>query len=1224
MIQITNTNKNKSLSTERSELDEVNHVWFHQTIKINYILMKNIKYSLLFVLCSYCLFSCKSTEEKSKQKSLDLMTIKTLGLAYLEEFKLDEAEVEFLKFIDLEPKEKLGYANLGLVYLRMGKYPEAEKQLLKAIKIDPKDPDIRLILSTVYQMNDQRQRSISELIEALKFSPDHIKILYDLSELYSVESDEESQKQRENYILRLVEKASGNIVPHLNLTEIYIRKGDPDKAIEQMEIIHKQFPEFPKEAIDYYDKTLSSLKKPVKENAITNFTIFHNYLKVTSPYQAGIMDLKGPGGSLIGFPLITFDQQSSSQINENESLLDVIKYTDVTSSAGLDIVPAFGEGENSEFRNSTHVEAADYDGDGDIDLYVGSYDPVSSSYKHYLFNNEMGRFKDVSDEAGIRCSGIESSAAFADYDNDGFPDLYIVKEGGDVLYRNTGKGTFEDVTEKAEIGSKKGGNTALFFDLDHDGDLDLFETRSNSNLFFRNNSDGTFQEQAEKMGIAGGDVISRDEAFGDFDEDGDIDFIVVNENAGNILYSNQRQGVFKDITENSGLKSEGGSGAITVGDYNNDGFLDLFITSVNGDNHELFRNMGNGNFERGINTKEMLSALQHVKAYDASFFDFDNDGFLDLFIAGESAEKGGRGLFLYHNDGKGKFTDVSDLLPEEVKSGRQIAVFDYNDDGDLDVVIAGLNGGVFLLRNDGGNNNHFIRMKLVGLRAGSAKNNHFGIGVKVEMRSGDLYQTMVVTDPNIHFGIGNRSIVDVIRITWTNGVPQNIFFPGTDQSLIEAQTLKGSCPFLYTWNGDEYVFTKDIMWRSALGMPLGIMGGNTAYAFPDASDDYIKIPGEVLKPRKGVYSIQVTSELWETIYFDKIQLIAVDHPDSVDIFVPEQFSPPPFPGNKVYQVKEKHIPVSAIDSQGNDALSFIADKDDRYLSDFKPDKYQGVTELKDLVLDPGKVGQTRNLYLFMNGWIFPTDASINVAISQSHDMKVITPVVQVINKDGEWETVIDKLGFPMGKDKTVIADLSGKFLSGDHRVRIRTNMEIYWDYVFFSDCLSNASVISTMINPVSADLHYRGFSRSYKRGGRYGPHWFDYSDVDKDNKWRDLSGQYTRYGNVLPLLTESDNKYIISNAGDETSIEFDAKGLPELKKGWRRDFLIHSVGWVKDGDINTAYGNTVLPLPFHGMSSYPPAEKDSYPKDPELQKYNQEYNTRVVTPDRFLNALRGK
>ena len=280
--------------------------------------------------------------------------------------------------------------------------------------------------------------------------------------------------------------------------------------------------------------------------------------------------------------------------------------------------------------------------------------------------------------------------------------------------------------------------------------------------------------------------------------------------------------------------------------------------------------------------------------------------------------------------------------------------------------------------------------------------------------------------------------------------------------------------------------------------------------------------------------------------------------------------------------------------------------------------------MKDLILDLGEIDQSKNLYLFMNGWIFPTDASINVAISQSHDMKVISPVIQVINKNGEWETAIEHLGFPMGKDKTVIADLSGKILTKDHRIRIRTNMEIYWDQIFFSDCLSNAPVISTVLNPVSADLHYRGFSRSFRKGGRYGPHWFDYSTVEKESKWRDLTGNYTRYGDVLPLLKESDNKYIISNAGDETSVEFSTNGLPALKNDWKRDYLIHSVGWVKDGDLNTAFGKTVLPLPFHGMKSYPPAENDSYPKDPELQKYLKEYNTRVITTDSYLNALKPK
>jgi cytochrome c-type biogenesis protein CcmH/NrfG len=1184
--------------------------------------MKKLAIVLISALSVFVLFSCKPNPEKEKQKAVELMTTQTLGLAYLEEFKLDDAEKAFLKYIKLAPDDKLGYANLGLTYLRMGKYPEAEKRLLKAIAIDPKDPDSRLILATVYQMNDQRDKAITGLKKSLEFAPDHIKTLYDLAELYGASKDDQSGKLRKDVVKQLVEKAPGNLVPHLLLSDILIHEGELDQALDQMEVIHKQFPEFPKEAVEFFTKTLDFLRKGDKDNATIQFTIFHNYLKVTAPYQAGIMDLKGPGGSLIGFPLITFDQQQSSgPVTDTRSVLDVIRFNDVTESAGLNVVPSYKEGENPDYKNSTHITTGDYDGDGDIDLYAGSYDPVSGTYKHYLFNNDMGRFRDVSAEVGITHTGKESYATFADYDNDGFPDLFIVREGGDILYKNAGPEKFENVTAKSKAGSPSGGNMALFFDMDHDGDLDLFEARSNGDLLFRNNSDGTFEDVSQKLGLPA-NLVTRDAAFGDFDGDEDIDFVVINENAGNILLSNQRQGVFKDITASSGLKNEEGSYAVTVGDYNNDGNLDMFIASVKGGSHRLYQNMRNGTFEEVKNDQQMFASLNHVKANDALFFDFDNDGFLDLLVAGESTDNDGRGVALFHNDGKGNFTDVSQLLPETLKSGNKIAVFDYNDDGDLDVVLTGVNGGITLLRNDGGNTNHYIRIKLVGLRAGSAKNNHFGIGAKMEVRAGDLYQTMVVTDPNVHFGIGKRTTADVIRITWTNGVPQNIFFPGTDQSLVESQTLKGSCPFLYTWNGDEFVFVKDVLWRSALGMPMGIMTENTKYAFPDASDDYLKVPGEVLKPRNGEYSIQLTSELWETIYFDKVQLVAVDHPDSVDVFVPEQFTPPPFPGQKIYCVGKKQLPVSAFDSKGNDVLLFLSAKDDRYLSGFNPDRYQGITEMQNLILDPGPAGKSGKLYLFMNGWIFPTDASINFALSQNSSLKVQAPVIQVVGKNGEWITVSDKLGFPMGKDKTVVADLTGKFLTNDHRVRIQTNMEIYWDYIFFSGELSMVPVTSTVMNPVTADLHYRGFSKSFRKGGRYGPHWFDYNAVDKDVKWRDLTGNYTRYGDVLPLLTESDNKYIISNAGDETSVTFNEKSLPALKAGWKRDFLIHTVGWVKDGDLNTSFGNTVNPLPFHGMKSYPPGPEDKYPSDPELQKYNREYNTRVVTPDRFLNALK--
>ena len=408
-----------------------------------------------------------------------------------------------------------------------------------------------------------------------------------------------------------------------------------------------------------------------------------------------------------------------------------------------------------------------------------------------------------------------------------------------------------------------------------------------------------------------------------------------------------------------------------------------------------------------------------------------------------------------------------------------------------------------------------------------------------------------------------------------------------------------------------------------LGMPLGIMGEQevTKYACSDASVDYIKIPGEFLKPKKGKYSIQVTDELWETIFLDKIELIVLDHPDSVDLFVDERFTPPGNSGYKVYQVREKHIPVSAINKNGTNLLPFIAEKDDKYVSNFKQGKYQGVTEMTDLILNLGEIDPSAGISLYLNGWIFPSDASINASISQSDEIKIISPYIQVINKKGEWETIVDNLSFPMGKDKTIVVELSGKIPTSDSRIRIRTNMEIYWDHVFYTNDSPSAPIRSSKLNPCSADLHYRGFSHTYRKGGRYGPHWFDYNNVTTDQKWRDLLGNYTRYGDVLPLLTTADDKYIIKNAGDETTIEFSAENLPELPKGWKRDFLIHSVGWVKDGDLNTATGKTVLPLPFHGMSRYPYGSEESYPSDPEYMEYLKVYNTRKVTTENFRKAI---
>ncbi|MCK4754713.1 MAG: VCBS repeat-containing protein, partial [Calditrichia bacterium] len=231
------------------------------------------------------------------------------------------------------------------------------------------------------------------------------------------------------------------------------------------------------------------------------------------------------------------------------------------------------------------------------------------------------------------------------------------------------------------------GHAALFADLDLEGDLDLFIATGSQNRLYRNNSDRTFSEIADEVGISGEKNIlnSRDVAFGDFDDDGDIDLFVVNQDGSNQYYDNLRQSYFRNLTEQKGLITDGGSGAVAVGDYNNDGYLDLFLTDMTGGRHLLYRNRGDGTFEVDTNSDSTFENIGEVSGLDASFFDADNDGYLDLLVAGKSNEISAKrnGLWLFYNNGEGKFLDASSLLPELSEAGSQVEVADYDNDGDL-------------------------------------------------------------------------------------------------------------------------------------------------------------------------------------------------------------------------------------------------------------------------------------------------------------------------------------------------------------------------------------------------------------------------------------------------------------------------------------------------------------------------------------------------------------
>lgn len=1157
---------------------------------------------LIFTVLTGLMISCGQSPEEKKELSKDVFINTILGLGYLEDNDLEVAEIAFLKVIELAPDESTGYANLGLVYLRMGKGAEAEQQLLKAIEIDDDQPDIRLTLAKTYEMNQQQDKAMGQLHYNLEIDPDHVKTLYELTRQYLAQNE----PQREDYLQRLTSLLPGNIVIKLELIDFFLKNDKADDALKILEALQQQFPEFPVESVQYYQSSIDILRTGKVSEALTPFIMFHNYMKTSTLFQAGMTEFEGPGENLNGFPIIGYDPMVLWEIaEEDSSIVEMMSFKDITSSIGLDLKKSYGS-----------LVVSDFDGDGDYDVYFGG---TEGSGAPGLYRNNFGHYEEITNEAGITHSGNEYASVFSDFDNDGFLDLFIVKSDEYILYQNSGNGNFVNIADQALLPKSSGGNEAVFFDMDHEGDLDLLVVGKENISAYRNNGDNTFLDYTAKSGIEEHPEINGvDVCFGDFDGDGTTDFVVANEDGNNSLYRNLRHGRYEDITQSSKVAIGARALTVTAGDYNNDGFLDLLMTNSSGD-IELHQNQRDGNFRRDREVESSLTQ-KNAKASNALFLDFDNDGLQDIISIWNTQNSSDGVVKLFHNAGSGKFEDTSNLLPKDLIA-KEIVPFDYDDDGDLDLFMLG-DTGIRLLRNEGGNLNHYLKINLVGLRTGSSKNNHFGIGSKIEVRSGDRYQMRIVTEPITYFGLGSRPVAEVVRIQWTNGAPQNIYFPEGNATMLEKQLLKGSCPFLYTWDGEKYVFVKDILWRSALGMPLGIMSEAATYAFPDPAQDYVKISGEMLKERNGTYDLQITSELWETIYMDKVELVVVDHPASYEVYVDEKFTPPPFPEYKIFKVENENVPLRATDGKGNELTELISEKDDRYITNFDLQKFQGVTENKILELDLGKELNTKNLSLFMNGWIFPSDASINTAISQGNEIKMIPPQLQVINAVGEWQSVDIQLGFPMGKSKTIIIDLSEVFLTDDYRLRIETNMQIYWDYIFFANVDSKLPMQTTNLTVKSADLHYRGYSAMERKGGRYGPHWFDYNSVSQGQKWLDLTGQYTRYGDVHSLLTQADDMYVINNSGDEITIKFDASKVPDLPDGWQRDFLIYSEGWVKDGDLNTAFGNTVEPLPFHGMSQYPyDSNLEHYPDDSLYRAYQQQYNSRSVNTAEYNRTV---
>jgi hypothetical protein len=523
-----------------------------------------------------------------------------------------------------------------------------------------------------------------------------------------------------------------------------------------------------------------------------------------------------------------------------------IRLVDVAEQAGITLLNICG-GASKDYIvevNGNGSAFFDYDNDGDMDVLIvnGSTlanrarggDPMVALYR----NDGKGRFEDVTAASGLQARGWGMGSCIADYDNDGWQDVYVTAFGPDALFRSNGDGTFTDVTARAGAGDPRWSTNCAFADYDRDGDLDLYVANyltfsertipkrgasadckylgmdvmcgpkgltGEPDILYRNNGDGTFTDTTRAAGIVDPGHYGFGVLFSDLDDDGWPDIFVANDSVANLVFRNNRNGTFTEIGLSSGLALSGdGKPQASMGadaaDYDGDGRIDLFVTNFSQDYNTLYQS-GVGGFFSDVSYRAgvVTPGLPYL-GWGTGFADFDNDGLLDLFVANghvyPEIDRSGRGSKylqpkqLFKNRGKGQFSDVTRQAAEGLlieKSSRGAAFADYDNDGDVDVLVININDRPTLLRNDTTPVNNWIALKLVG-----SAHNRDAIGARVwledagslqvgEVRSGGSYLSH--NDMRVHFGLGARTMVPPVKVRWPNGAIE--WFAGLTPNAIQ-------------------------------------------------------------------------------------------------------------------------------------------------------------------------------------------------------------------------------------------------------------------------------------------------------------------------------------------------------------------------------------------------------------------------------------------------------
>jgi len=875
------------------------------------------------------------------------------------------------------------------------------------------------------------------------------------------------------------------------------------------------------------------------------------------------------------------------------------------------------------------IATGDVDGDGDLDLCLTALGKQGSAA--LWLNDGSGRFS-----AGTPIAQRVVSPCFGDVDNDGDLDLWLGCAGRDVLLENDGKGGLSKRDSSAVAGPDLFTACARLLDIDSDGDLDFLAFRFASgsvpatggvtpaaSSVYNNNRDGSFTDIAAQLGLALSDTPVAAVVYDDFDNDRDLDLVIFPAGAARpIAWVNDRVRMYRILDATAtGLAAQRTVSA-TSGDPDKDGDRDLLVFTEGG--LHLYVNCGGFRFEAH---KGFAGRSGRLRGTGGQFADMDNDGDMDIVIADAHRRDGSRGPVLLINDWpRDRFLNVLQLDPGNLlgairtKGNASCVVADFTGNGRCDVLLAPMAEKPFLLENvtPGG---HWIELDVRGTREQDRKSrsNASAIGARVEVKAGTVFQQFVVGVPSgpvampplrIHAGLGDHPKVEWLRVLWPDAVLQAELELAGDRvmTVTEVARKTSSCPCLFAWNGSRFEFVADFGGVGGLG--YFIAPGD--YARPDPTEC---LPLPHLKPLRGEYVLQVAGPLEEVVYFDEAKLIAVDHPLGTEVYPHEMMaisaSPPAF---EIFCFAQPIQPVRAVDHRGVDVTDQVSRIDRRYAGATDRDhRFIGLAKDHFVELDFGhrlkKVARDSRLVLFLHGWVEYPYSSTNFAAGQA-GLRAKAPSIHVL-RGNRWIELFREVGYPAGLQHMMTLEVTGKILPGDRRIRISSNMEIYWDRIFMATHLGDAPLSLKEASVRSADLHFLGYPREYSPDGRH-PNLYDYGNVDRTAAWKLMAGEYTRYGEVGELLADADDCYVIMGHGEEITLRFPVDAFGPVAEGRRRTFILKTDSFCKDMDLYTAYPDTVEPLPFHAMSGYPYGPNEHYPDNRKTRQYRRRFNTRRV------------